>query len=251
MADILITGGTIITMDPNRSVIADGAVAIEADRIIAVGSREEIVARHRATKVIDAQRKVVLPGLIDTHGHAGHGLVKNLGGGYSDIWARSADKIYAEFTTEEFWYAESMLTNLERLKFGVTCGLTFFGGGTMVMRSDDPGFGDRHCEALSEVGIREFLVLGASNPPYPRNYTVWTNAGPTSRAVSFEDQLATTAIPRASEGSAAFRIGRRGSNRILGLSLAAVPGVDGIVPGQKKQRRDPASSEGCGWPRPE
>lgn len=192
MADVLITGGTIITMDPLRSVIADGAVAIEADRIIAVGSREEVVKSHSATTVIDARQKVVLPGLIDTHGHAGHGLVKTLGGGYSDVWARSADKIYAEFTTEEFWYAESLLTNLERLKFGVTCGLTFFGGGTMVMRSDDPGFGDRHCEALSQVGIREFLVVGASNPPYPRNYTIWGDSGPSNRSVSFEDQLATT-----------------------------------------------------------
>ena len=98
MADVLITGGTIITMDPLRSVIADGAVAIEADRIIAVGSSEEVVKSHSATTVIDARQKVVLPGLIDTHGHAGHGLVKTLGGGYSNVWARSADKIYAEFT---------------------------------------------------------------------------------------------------------------------------------------------------------
>ena len=41
MADTLITGGTIVTMDPNRRVIDDGAIALEADRIVAVGPRKD------------------------------------------------------------------------------------------------------------------------------------------------------------------------------------------------------------------
>src|ERR1700753_3758677 len=71
-ADILIAGGTLITMDPDRRVIDDGAVAIRADRIIAVGTSAELRGRFRAHEVIDAHRKVVMPGLIDGHGHAGH-----------------------------------------------------------------------------------------------------------------------------------------------------------------------------------
>ena len=102
MADILITGGTIITMDPERRVIDDGAVAVEGDRIVAVGPRTEVEAQHRASRTIDAQRKVIMPGLIDAHGHAGHGLVKTLAGGYSSVWAETTDRIYAEGTTEEF-----------------------------------------------------------------------------------------------------------------------------------------------------
>ena len=37
MADIIITNGIVVTMDPQRRVIEDGAVAIEKDRIVAVG----------------------------------------------------------------------------------------------------------------------------------------------------------------------------------------------------------------------
>ena len=191
MADILITGGTIITMDPDRRVIDDGAVAVEGDRIVAVGTRTEVEAQYSAARTIDAQRKVVMPGLIDAHGHAGHGLAKTLGGGYSSVWAQTTDRIYAEGTTEEFWYAEALLTSLERLTFGVTCGLTFLGGGTMVMRSDEAASGDRHCEAVEQVGIREFFVVGPSNPPYPRRYTRWDGASRSDRMVDFDEQLAT------------------------------------------------------------
>ena len=139
MADILITGGTVITMDPQRRVIEDGAVAIEADRIVAVGSRQEVEDAHSADRVIHAQRKVIMPGLIDAHGHAGHALVKTMGHGPGAMWSNTADYIYAEGTDEEFWHAEALLASLDRLKNGTTCGVTYFGGGTMVMRVDELG----------------------------------------------------------------------------------------------------------------
>ena len=89
MADLLISGGTIITMDADRRVIPDGAVAVEAGRIIAIGPRAEVEAAHTAATRIDATGRAVLPGLIDSHGHAGHGLVKTLGSGDSAAWFRA------------------------------------------------------------------------------------------------------------------------------------------------------------------
>ena len=61
MADILIAGGTVITMGPTRRVIEDGAVAIAGDRIVAVGPTSKVKAAHPAPRVIDARRKAVLP----------------------------------------------------------------------------------------------------------------------------------------------------------------------------------------------
>ena len=130
MADILISGGAVITMNPDRAVIDDGAVAIQGDRIVAVGPRREVEAAHTALEHIDASRKVVMPGLIDGHGHAGHGLVKTLGSGVSSLWYEACEKIYAEASDEEFWHQEALLTSLGRLKFGVTCGVSYLGGGT-------------------------------------------------------------------------------------------------------------------------
>ena len=61
MADILITGGTIITMDSDRRVIDDGAVALEGDRIVAVGPRAEVEAQHTAARTIDATARSSCP----------------------------------------------------------------------------------------------------------------------------------------------------------------------------------------------
>ncbi|MBM3134123.1 MAG: amidohydrolase family protein [Chloroflexi bacterium] len=191
MIDILILGGIVITMDPQRRIIEDGAVAIGGDRIVDVGTSKELEAKHSANKVIDASRKVVMPGLFDGHGHAGHGLVKSMGSDQSALWYQACEKIYSEGSTEEFWYAEALLTSLERLKFGTTCGVTFLGGGESVMRTDDPAFGDRHCEAVQKIGIREFLAVGPRRPPFPRKYSHWCGDARRDIMVTFEDQLKT------------------------------------------------------------
>jgi len=40
--------------------------------------------------------------------------------------------------------------------------VSFFGGGPVLMRTDDPVFADRHCQVIRHVSIREFLVDGRS-----------------------------------------------------------------------------------------
>jgi 5-methylthioadenosine/S-adenosylhomocysteine deaminase len=68
--DLLITGGTVITMDPARRVIAPGAVAIRGADIAGVGSPDELRQAYTPRRVIDAGGRVIMPGLINTHGHA-------------------------------------------------------------------------------------------------------------------------------------------------------------------------------------
>jgi 5-methylthioadenosine/S-adenosylhomocysteine deaminase len=189
--DLLIAGGTLITMDPERHVIEDGAVAISGDRIEAVGPNGVIQAKYRAKRLIDAKRKVVMPGLIDGHAHAGHGLVKSLGMDKTGEWDRACELIYSGGSTDEFWRAEALLAALERLKFGVTCGVTYFGGGDSVMRTDHPRFGDQHLQAVQEVGIREFLAVGPRRPPFPRKYVQWNGEERREVMVSFDEQLET------------------------------------------------------------
>ena len=69
IADLVITGGTVVTMDNDRRVIEDGAVAVKNDKIVAVGKRAEVLRNFRATRTINANGKVIIPGLINTHTH--------------------------------------------------------------------------------------------------------------------------------------------------------------------------------------
>jgi cytosine/adenosine deaminase-related metal-dependent hydrolase len=186
--DLLVTGGTVITMDSTRRVIDDGAIAIRADRIVAVGSSSELGARFSAKETIDATHKIVMPGLIDGHGHAGHGLVKSLGMDTGE-WYPATEKFYAHGSTADFWRAEALLTGVERVRFGVTTALSLFGGGEMIMRVDDPQYGDAYLKATQDVGLRYFLAVGPRRSPYPSSFTTWIGDSSSTAPVSFERQL--------------------------------------------------------------
>ena len=187
-ADLLITGGTVITMDSARRIIEDGAVAIRGDRIVAVGATADIRTRFRSGQVIDAARKIVMPGLIDGHGHAGHTLLKTLG---TDIggWNRAAEQMYARGSTTEFWKADALLAGLERLKGGVTTSVTLFGGGNDVYRVDDQKYGDAYLDAIEDVGVRWTLAVGPRRGPYPSTFTEWTGTTSRDNQVSFARQM--------------------------------------------------------------
>ena len=67
-ADIVLTGGKIITVD-NKFSIAQ-AVAIRGDRIVAVGTNQQINAlAGPTTRRIDLRGRSVMPGFIDNHAH--------------------------------------------------------------------------------------------------------------------------------------------------------------------------------------
>lgn len=53
----------------NAGVMADGAVAIKAGRIVAVGTSEELLSRYVAEEELDATGCVVCPGFVDPHTH--------------------------------------------------------------------------------------------------------------------------------------------------------------------------------------
>jgi 5-methylthioadenosine/S-adenosylhomocysteine deaminase len=191
MADIIIISGLVVTMDPQRQVIENGAVAIEKDRIVAVGTTEEVLAAHQAPTMIDASHKIVMPGLIDGHAHAGHGLIKTMGGGDSNAWYEACHKAYTVASTPEFWRAEARLAALERLRFGVTTGVSLLGGGDTILRTDDPIYGDAHCEGVREVGTRSVVAVGPTRPPHPRTYARFVNGKAVERPVTFEEQFET------------------------------------------------------------
>ena len=182
--DLLIDNGTVITVDDARRVLADASVAVCGDRIVAVGPSAELRARYRAREVIDARRMAVLPGLIDSHAHAGHALLKTIGTGTGPgVWMEAAGAIYTGATDEHFWHAESALSSLERLKAGVTTGVSLLGGGDSIMRVDDAKYARAHCDAIERAGTRSVVAVGPSRPPAPRRYADWSQGSAASREI--------------------------------------------------------------------
>lgn len=184
----IVTGGLVVTMDGERRVIEGGAVAHEGGRIVAVGPAEAVRHALPGAEEMDAAGMAVLPGLVDAHAHAGHSLVKTMGGGDSARWTESVETIYPRFSTPGFWGADAALAALERLKAGVTTGLSVFGA--YGSRTDDPDYADAHVDAYRRVGVRTVVCPGVSPPPWPNRFTRWDGDSPRELSVTMERQIA-------------------------------------------------------------
>ena len=73
--------GRVITMNPDREVIEDGAVAIAGGDILAVGPRPAVLRAYEPARVLGGPRAIVMPGMIDTHTHCAQAFVRSLTAG--------------------------------------------------------------------------------------------------------------------------------------------------------------------------
>jgi cytosine/adenosine deaminase-related metal-dependent hydrolase len=206
LADILIKHGIIIPMDPMRRIIENGSIVIENEKIIDVGKTDELSKKHTSDIELNASKMVVLPGLMDGHAHAGHSLLRTLGM-HNNTWYKACEEIYGKGSTLEFWEADSALLNLERLKFGTTCGVSFLGGGDSIMRVDHPKYAKIHCDMTENIGIRTFVAVGPRRPPYPSLYSEWFGKSRRDHMIEFEDQIKVTEkIIKENHGRASGRV---------------------------------------------
>jgi cytosine/adenosine deaminase-related metal-dependent hydrolase len=169
----------IITMDPRRRIIRDGAILIEGRTIVQVGKASEL-AGAAADRVIDAGEMVVTPGFCNGHMHISYAhATRGIFPDHLDPaeYLVNVFKLQSAMTGEEE-YLTSLLGITELLKYGTTCFL-------------DPGstkYLDACMRAYQESGCR--IVVGSQvvDSPNPLNLPVM----PVSRAVSQMEEVART-----------------------------------------------------------
>jgi len=159
--DLVIANGHVLTMDADRPEFARGSVAVDAGRIVAVGDSADIAASFQGRDVVDASGCAVLPGLVDAYAHAGHGMIRGLMHPAAG-WPAS---LYWTDTTPAWWRAEADLAALERLKAGVTTGLSVIGA--TPARLDDVVFAEENARAYAASGLAVVLAAGPPDPVFP------------------------------------------------------------------------------------
>ena len=120
--DMLITHGYVVTMNPARQVHQNGAIAVKGNRIVAVGSTDDILLKYQSPYVIRADGMMVLPGLIDGHNHPTAYLATGL---TDDLDVRTSvfKRLYpyeSALRPEESHIA-ALGTFVEMIKSGTTC----------------------------------------------------------------------------------------------------------------------------------
>ncbi|MCV9999730.1 amidohydrolase family protein [Pararhizobium sp. YC-54] len=204
MGNLLLLHGTIVTVDGERRIIEDGALAIKDDRIVDIGTAEDLAPRHTDKHVVDCRGKLIIPGLIDAHGHAGHALIRSIAADTNSMWMRVVTPTYYHYVTRDYWYADGLVSGLERLRAGVTTGASII---TSMPRADDPVFAINHARAYSEIGLREIICVGPSGLPWPHPVTRWESGKPERRNITFEEMMeGTEAVIEALNESADGRI---------------------------------------------
>ena len=167
MTDILIEGGIVMTMSPDWKIYPNGAVAVEADRIIDVGDADEVKKKHPSPKkVINAKNKLTMPGLVDCHTHFHHGIIKGLvpgNYGYGNPWIQRAGEAYmfGQFT-EERAYLSAMITIAESMRAGTTA---------CIDCGTPAGAEDAYARAITDSGIRGIIGVSVEDIFGPPGYT--------------------------------------------------------------------------------
>jgi 5-methylthioadenosine/S-adenosylhomocysteine deaminase len=157
--DLLITGGTVVTMNASRAIVENGAVVVNGDTIVAVGARSELEARYAAKQTIDTKGGLVLPGFINGHTHVPMTLFRGL---HDDVTLN--DWLYkyifpaeAKNVNEEFVRWGTRLAAAEQIRGGVT---TF---------ADMYYFEDAVAEETKAAGMRGVLGETFIDFPAPDN----------------------------------------------------------------------------------
>ena len=154
---LLIDGGTVVVMDAAGTFHEGGAVLVDGDRIAAVLAPDD--PRPEGTRMIDATGHLVIPGLVNTHGHAAMSLLSGLADDLPLLtWLN--DYIFpaeAALVAPDFVYWGTLLSSIEMLKGGTT---TF---------ADMYYFRDDMARATIDAGIRSVTgphVIGFATPDY-------------------------------------------------------------------------------------
>lgn len=194
MYDLIIKNAVIITVDQKHTLYENGYLAVRGDRIEEIGPMKKFGDDMTAAKVIDADGMCVLPGLIDAHGHAGHCMIKTMGeacesSGKDSWWLEMAEDVYFHYADEFFWYAEGALAAAERLKFGITTGVSMLGS---TPRPDRVENLQAHFEGAVKTGIRQISGFGSCDGPWPKRPWVWAGDSYTETTLTPEQMVEVT-----------------------------------------------------------
>jgi len=129
-ADLVISGGAILTMNSRDEILKNGSVAIKNGIIVGIGPAKKIGARFTAAQTIDADGKIIMPGLINTHTHLAMSILRGVADDVTlDEWLnRFIFPLEEKFMNKDSVYRGSLLSCAEMILSGTTtfCDMYFF-----------------------------------------------------------------------------------------------------------------------------
>lgn len=160
---LLIGNGIVITMMSKNPVLKNGAVAVDNDRIIAIGSTAELQERYPGARWIDAKGMVIMPGLTNTHMHLYSTFARGLTlkdpppTNFIEILKRLWWRLDKALTPEDIYYS-AIISMIDCIKNGTTTIVDHHASASSIK-----GSLDLIAQAAQEVGLRTCLAYEVSD----------------------------------------------------------------------------------------
>ena len=157
--DAIWSGRYVVTMDAQRRVIENGAVAVAGDHIVDVGTKVDIDTRYRAARRLDRPDAILAPGLINTHTHAAMSLFRGI----------ADDMNLQDWLTKYIFPAEAKNVDREFVRWGTRLALLEMALSGTTTYTDMYYFEDTVAEVTKQAGMRGMLgetVIGFPAPDY-------------------------------------------------------------------------------------
>ncbi|GAA2077121.1 amidohydrolase family protein [Actinomadura alba] len=232
---ILLTGATIVTMDPDLGVLPQADLLIQDSTIAAIAPDLRAHGGADGTLVIDVTGSILVPGFVDTHRHAWEAQLRRIMPDVNDLgeYVMSTLSGIAPAYQPQDMYVGTRLAALTAIDSGITTMLDF------SHNSRTPAHSDSAIQALIDTGIRG---VHASMRPH---FGDWDGQWPADLTrlketyFASDDQLLTLRLATLATGEIAGpdlaygeHLARVARDLDIGVSIDAVFGVpssDAIV----------------------
>lgn len=154
--DTLVTASHVMTQNPSRDILRDGAVAVTGGRIAAVGPRLELAAAFTPARTLSMGQALILPGLVNVHTHAAMTLFRGM----------ADDLPIAEWLKRHIWPAERGLTP-EAVRLGALLACAEMASRGVTCFADLYFFAAECAAAAETCGLRAVLGEGVLDFPTP------------------------------------------------------------------------------------
>lgn len=145
--DLIVAGDYVVSMDEAGTVYENGAVAIDEGLILAIGPARDILAEYSASKTLDGEHRIVMPGLVNGHSHAAMTLLR----GVAD------DLALMDWLNNYIFPAEVEFVDSEFVRIGteLACWEMIRGGTTTFV--DMYYYPDTIAEVIDRCGMRAMI----------------------------------------------------------------------------------------------
>ncbi len=159
--DILVSAGTIVTMNAHRDVLHDAAIAVKDGRIVAVGSRTRLEFLYTPKSRLKRPDAILTPGLINAHAHAAMTLLRGI----------ADDRSLQDWLDHYIFPAEKKNVTFEFVRDGTRLGVLEMMLGGITTYADMYYFENEVARVTREAGMRGVLGETIIGFPAPDNAT--------------------------------------------------------------------------------